>query len=190
MNQEANTNREEVINKLTTFLEVKYIYKSDIAFEDYSKSLFIVVLEGNCNQLTKELSSMVAKIFQDETDFLYRIFSFEYALQQLKEENLFFVHGCSSEKLIFHNTDSELDSFHEYHILEKTLSNIKSVFEKEDVKMTAFLEGANFFIEKHNLSHSAYMLHQYIELWFRYSSLFIMGKERKSHSIKDLQTYI
>ncbi|WP_339917422.1 HEPN domain-containing protein [Yeosuana marina] len=190
MNQKANTNREEVINKLTTFLEVKYIYKSNIAFEDYSKSLFIVVLEGNCNQLTKELSPMVAKIFQDETDFLYRIFSFEYALQQLNDENLFFVHGCSWEKLIFHNTDSELDSFHEYHIPEKTLSNIQSVFEKEQDKMASFLDGATFFVEKNNLPQAAFMLHQYIELWFRYAALFIMGKERKSHSIKELQTYI
>lgn len=56
--------------------------------------------------------------------------------------------------------------------------------------MATFFEGANFFIEKNNLSHAAYMLHQYIELWFRYAALFTMGKERKSHSVKELQTYM
>jgi HEPN domain-containing protein len=190
MNQETNSHRVLVISKLTTFLEVRYIYKSDIVFEDYSKSLLIVVLEGNCSSLTQELSSMVAKIFQEETEFLYRIFSFDYALQQLKEENLFFVHGCTWDKLIYQNPDAELDSFHEYHISKKTLDNIQATFEKEQHKMGAFFEGATFFIEKNNLSHAAYMLHQYIELWFRYAAFFTMGKERKSHSIKELQTYI
>lgn len=63
MTQEVNLHREQVISKLTTFLEVRYIYKSDIVFEDCSKSLLIVVLEGKCSSLTHELSSMVAKIF-------------------------------------------------------------------------------------------------------------------------------
>tara|TARA_R110000868_G_scaffold346999_1_gene608103 strand:- start:3135 stop:4301 length:1167 start_codon:yes stop_codon:yes gene_type:complete len=190
MNREPNSYREQVINKLTTLLEVKYIFKSDIVFEDYNKSLIIIVLKGNCSSLTKELSAMIAKIIQEETDFLYRIFSFEYAQQQLKEENLFFVHGCTWDKVIFHTSIAELDSFYEYHIPEKTLSIIQSTFEKECHKMAAFFDGATFFIEKNNLSHAAYMLHQYIELWFRYAALFIMGKERKSHSIKELQTYI
>ncbi|MHB1105399.1 MAG: HEPN domain-containing protein [Lutibacter sp.] len=190
MKQKTNLHREYVINKLTTILEVKYIYISDGGFEDNSKVLLIVILIENCSSLTKELSAMVAKIFQEETEFLYRIFSFEYAQQQLKDENLFFVHGCVWEKVIYHNPDAELDIFHEYQIPEKTLTNIQSAFGKERSKIAAFMDGATFFIEKNNLSHAAYMLHQYIELWFRCAALFIMGKERKSHNIKELQTYI
>ena len=190
MDDEIHNKQEQIINKLKSLLEIKYVYKTRAEKEDFFKPLLIIIQKGNCSSLANELSSMVAKIFQEETDFLYRIFSFEYAHQQLKEENLFFVNGCTWDKLIFNNTDTELDSFHEYHITEKTLSIIQSTFEKECHKMVAFFDGANFFIEKNNLSHAAYMLHQYIELWFRYSALFIMGKERKSHSIKELQTYI
>ncbi len=190
MNQKTNLHREYVINKLTAILEVKYIYISDRVFEDNNKVLLIVILQGNCSSLTKELAAMVAKIFQEETNFLYRIFSLEYAHQQLKEGALFFVHGCSWEKLIFHHPDKELDYFHGYFITEKTLSNIQSRFEKECQKVAAFLDGAHFFIEKNNFSQAAFMLHQYIQLWFRFAALLIMGKERKSHSIKELQTYI
>lgn len=190
MKQQSNSYQKQLIKKLTSLLEVKNIYKSDFRFEDFSKSLIIIVLKGNCSSLTKELSAMVAKIFQEETDFLYRIFSFEYAQQQLKQENLFFVHGCTRDKLIFHDVEIELDCLHEYPILKKTLSIIQSAFENECHKIEAFFDGASFFIEKSNLSHAAYMLHQYIELWFRYAALFTMGKERKSHSIRELQTYI
>ncbi|MFI1770705.1 HEPN domain-containing protein, partial [Thalassobellus citreus] len=190
MNETTNLDRKHILNKLKSLLEIKYIYETRIEKEDSIKPILIIILKGKCSSLTQELSAMVAKIFQEETDFLYRIFSFEYAHQQLKEENLFFVHGCTWNKLVFHNPDDELDSFHEHHIPEKTLNNMQSTFEKECHKMTVFLEGATFFIENKNLSHAAYMLHQHIELWFRFVALFIMGKERKSHSIKELQTYV
>lgn len=180
----------QIVRKLTVLLDVKYIYKSGVTFKNCNTSLFILILEGNCSSLTRELSSMVAKIFQEETNFLYRIFSFEYAARQLKEENLFFVHGCSWEKQIFRNPNAEPDIFHRYQIVEKVLVNIQSGFEKECKKITSFLEGAHFFIEKDNLPQAAFMFHQYIELWFRYAALFTMGKERKSHGIKELQTYV
>jgi HEPN domain-containing protein len=190
MNQEQNSYQEQIITKLTTLLEVKYIYSSEFVVEASIKTLIIILLKRNCSSLTHDLSAMVAKIFQEETDFLYRIFSFEYAQQQLKKENLFFIHGCSWDKVIFHDPETELDCLHEYHIPKKTLNIIQAASEKECRKIAAFYDGATFFIKKNNLSHAAYMLHQYIELWFRYAALFTMGNERKIHSIKELQTYI
>ena len=190
MDDKIHTKQEQIIDKLKSLLEIKYIYKTKIEQDDFIKPLLIVILKEICSPLTKELSTMVAKIFQEETDFLYRIFSFEYAHHQLKEGNLFFVHSCSWEKHIFYNPGSELDRFHDYYATEKTLKNIQSNFKKERHKMAAFFDGAIFFIEKNNLSHAAYMLHQHIELWFRYTALILMGKERKSHSIKELQTYL
>jgi len=181
--------QEQIIDRLKSLLEIKYVFKSIVTTAN-NQVLFIVILKVNCSSLSKELSSMVAKIFQEETEFLYRIFSLNYAQQQLMKENLFFVHGCTWDKLIYQNTNAELDSFHEYYIPKKTLDNIQATFEKERHKMAVFFDGATFFIEKNNLSHATYMLHQYIELWFRYAALFTMGKERKSHNIKELQTYI
>jgi HEPN domain-containing protein len=190
MEDKIRSKQEQIVEKLKSLLEIKYIYKSRVEREISLKPLLIVILKGNCSPLTKESSSMVAKIFQEETEFLYRIFPLDYAHQQLKEENLFFVHGCTWDKLIYQNSDAELNSFHEYQIPQNTLSKILSTFDKEHNKMTAFLDGATFFIEKNNLPQATFMLHQYIELWFRFVSLFTMGKERKSHSIKELQTYI
>lgn len=190
MDDEVNTKQERIINKLKSLLEIKYVYESTVKSKDVFKPLLIVILKGNCSNLTQELSSMAAKIFQEETDYLYRIFSFQYAQQQLKEENLFFVHGCAWEKVIYQQPDEEVDSFHEYRISNKTLSNIQCDFEKEQNKIDGFMDGAIFFIEKKKLPHAAYMLHQYIELWFRFSAFLTMGKERKSHSIKELQGYI
>lgn len=186
MKQEVDIHEDFIINKLKSLLELKYLYKTTC----FGRSLFIIVLKGNCSSLTQELSAMVAKIFQEETDSLFRIFSFDYAEQQLREGNLFFVHGCKWDNVIYKNSDSELDIFHEYTADKKTLGTIEVSFQKECTKITAFIDGATFFIEKENYTQAAFMLHQYIELWYRYAALCIMGKERKSHSIKELQTYL
>ncbi|GAA3557743.1 HEPN domain-containing protein [Snuella lapsa] len=189
MNSITN-NKQGILTKLNTLLEVKHVFKSIIDNSENNRFVLIVILKGNCSSLTQELSSMVAKIFEHETDYLYRIFSFDYAQEQLNHGNLFFVHGCSRENMIFQNSDSGLDIFQEYYADKKTLIIIEANFQKECNKMAAFMDGATFFIEKENYSQAGFMLHQYIELWFRYAALFIMGKERKSHSIKELQTYV
>lgn len=190
MYKEIYAKQGQIIEKLKSILEIKYIYELRIEKEGFFKPILIVILKENCRELTQELSSMVAKIFENETDYLYRIFSFKYAEQQLKYENLFFVNGCLWERVISLKSDVELDVFYKYQVDKKTLSRIEANFQKEHEKMAAFMDGATFFIENQNFSQAAFMLHQFIELWFRYAALFIMGKERKSHSIKELQTFI
>lgn len=190
MDDKTHTIQEQIINKLKSLLEIKYIYELRIEKEGFFKPILTVILKENCRELTQELSSMVAKIFENETDYLYRIFSFKYAEQQLKDENLFFVNGCLWERVISLKSDVELDVFYKYQVDKKTLSRIEANFQKEHEKMAAFMDGASFFIENENFPQAAFMLHQYIELWMRYAALFMMGKERKSHSIKELQTYI
>ncbi|MFI0429201.1 HEPN domain-containing protein [Mariniflexile sp. HMF6888] len=189
MGQETNSNREQVINKLTTFLEVKYIYKLDIVFEDYGKSLLIIVLKETSPSLTQGLSSMVAKIFQEETDVLYRIFSFEHAQQQLREENLFFIHGCHPSKLIYKSDNTDIGL--KVPVIHKDTKEAMALgFENELSRVGAFMEGATFYMENKNFPQAAFMLHQYMEIWFRNAELLVMGKEIKSHSIKEHQTHI
>lgn len=186
MKPQVDIHEDRIINNLKSLLEIKYIYKAD----SFGRSLFIIILKGNCSSLTQELSAMVAKIFQEESDSLFRIFSFEYAEQQLRKGNLFFVHGCRWDNVVYKSSALELDVFHEYTANEKTVNNIEASFQREYTKIMAFKDGATFFIEKENYPQAAFMLHQYTELWYRYAALFIMGKERKSHSIKELQTYL
>jgi|GEM_PF-316942 len=190
MHQENHLNMEMVIQKLTTLLDVKYIYKSDVTFNEDSKPLLLILLKDHCGTLSNDLSSMVAKIFEDATAYHYRIFGYDYAKQQLHENNLFFVYGCQWEHCIYKDATAEVDVFFEYHIQPKTLNIVKARFDTEHLKMAAFMDGAGFFVEQGHLAQAVFMLHQCMELWYRYAALFIMGKERKSHRIKDLQTYI
>src|SRR5690606_17375442 len=167
MKDKTHVDQNPIIDRLISLLEIKYVYESKAEGEGSQRPILIVILNGNSSSLTQELSSMVAKIFQEETDYLYRIFSFEYAEKQLREGNLFFVHGCSWGKVIFHNPDDEVDIFQRYRLDVNTLIVIRSDFQKEFVKINAFMDGATFFIEKENYAQSAFLIHQYLELWFR-----------------------
>ncbi|MFC5194763.1 HEPN domain-containing protein [Bizionia hallyeonensis] len=190
MSQILNSHQEQVINKLTTLLDIKYIYQSDTGLAGGNQPLLIVVLSGYCSALTQKLSAMVAKICQEETAMLYRIFPLDYAEEQLIADNLFFVYHCSWDKLVYQSPQTEPDRFQEYQIPQSTSNNIQTSFNKESQKLAGFLKGATFFMDNHQGSHAAYMLHQYIELWFRFAALITMGKARKSHRIKELQSYI
>src|SRR5690606_29587895 len=171
-------------------LDIRYIYRSEIGFKDHNKSLFIIIMEGDCSSLSHELSSMVGKIFQNETDSLYRLFSYGYARQQLQDENLFFVVGCKWTNLIYQNSRKDVDLFHQFRMDKEAFYRIGFSFDKEMERIKGFSKGAIFYLENGDLSSSAFMFHQVMQLLFRTVELFMMGKERKSHSIKEHQTYI
>lgn len=180
----------QIVNKLTALLEIRYIYRQEIPIGGDTTYLFIVILEGTGSQLSQELSPMIGKIFQEETNSLYRVFPYGYAEQQMKDGNLFFVHGCAGSNLIYSGSTEEMDLFHGNRADQKTLDTIQFNFGKELDKINGFMEGAAFFLENGSWSQSVFLYHQVMELLFRNAELFLMGKERKCHSIKEHQAYI
>lgn len=65
-----------------------------------------------------------------------------------------------------------------------------SYFEKEMTRIRAFEQGFLFYLRKGNLSQSAFMLHQTIELGLRTAESLLIGKEKITHSLRNHQDYI
>ncbi|MGS2760994.1 HEPN domain-containing protein [Sinomicrobium sp. M5D2P9] len=172
----------DITQKLVQLLEVQYIYQTDIE----EGSLLIILLRGRCSALTTELATTVGRIFQEETAYRYRIFDMDYAEEQLKDKNLFFIHGCLPHKLVYKATE-DAPGLLPYTVDEVVKNHLKVRYTNETVKARAFLEGAQYYKRDQYRPHAALMLHQYVEISLRFATLFIMGKERKSHSIKELQ---
>ncbi|MCQ0112646.1 HEPN domain-containing protein [Zhouia amylolytica] len=179
----------QIVSKITGLLEVQCIYLSELIIRKARRPLYVIILTGNCSSLTRELATMVAKIFQEGTTVLYRIFSLEYASQQLKDHNLFFMEHCRSECLKF-SSSGEKSGIVAYAMTQYAFENQLKRHQGESNKIEAFKSGAEFFRKNQNHAQAAFMFHQYIELWYRYLALSFMGKERKSHSIKELQVYL
>tara|TARA_R110002020_G_scaffold63170_2_gene168673 strand:+ start:31602 stop:32777 length:1176 start_codon:yes stop_codon:yes gene_type:complete len=179
-----------IIQKLTSLLEVRHIFVSPTGSAGQAMPLLIVVLDENGPALSQDLSGMVAKIFQEGTPYLYRIFSGTYAEKQLREGNLFFVHACTADRSIFRHQDAGPDAFLGFRPDARILERTEQHFQQELLKLDSFRMGAAFFRERQNHAQAAFMWHQYMELWFRTIELFCMGKERKCHNIREHQTYI
>src|SRR5690606_8218590 len=133
---------QQIVNKLTALLEIQYIYRSEIVIGDRVSSLFIVILEGNSSSLSHELSSMVGKIFQDETDSLNRFFAFGYALHQLTGGSMFVVHGSDWSNLICLKSKRDMVLLDQYKTDQRILHSIPFNFDKGLKKIGGFIDGA------------------------------------------------
>src|SRR5690606_10624969 len=154
---------QQIVSKLSTLLDIRYIYKSEIGFKDHNKSLFIIIMEGDCSSLSHELSSMVDKIFQNETDSLYRLFSYGYAQQQLQDENLFFVVGCKWTNLIYQNSRKDVDLFHQFRMDKEVFYRIGFSFDKEMERIKGFSKAAFFCFKNGNYRRTQFIFIKVLE---------------------------
>lgn len=171
-------------------MEIRMIYRSGVQQELYPKSVFIIILDKDDTALSPELRTMVDKIFREETDCLYRVFALEYAAQQLKEENLFFVYGLRKENLVYSKSGIPGDPFPGITVNEALFSRVKDRLKQELTKADHFWESATFCLEDEDLRQAALMFHQHMEYLFRIIELFVMGQEKESHNIREHQTYV
>lgn len=183
----------QILSKLTLLPEVKLIYKltSD---RNIDNRLFIILLDPNCSTKSEELSLILEDICEEDNDFLYRVFSFEYARQQLLEQNLFFVHGCLWTHLVYSSSTENIDLFYKYNVKPTQLDRMYLDFNKELDKVNYLMDGANYFLEKGNLRHPILLFHQIIELLYRNVEVFMMGEECLFHSLQEhhsnITTYV
>ncbi|MBC9798611.1 hypothetical protein, partial [Sinomicrobium weinanense] len=181
---------QQIVNKLISLMEIRMIYRSEVHRGFYSKPVFIILLDSERTALSPELLTTVDKIFREETDSLYRVFSLEYTAEQLKEENLFFINGLREKKLIYRKPEIPGDPFPGKTINEALYSRVKDRLKEEFTKTDHFWEGAIFCLEDEDLRQAALMFHQHMEHLFRTVELFIMGQEKESHSIREHQSYV
>ncbi|MDT0651698.1 HEPN domain-containing protein [Autumnicola edwardsiae] len=174
---------QSIIRQLIEILAIKAIYVIPF-IEEAEKQLFLVIKKG-ADSINNKLIS-VTEIFQEHPQFVYRIYEETYAIEQLKEGNIFFLQGFLIKYLKYGALKTECKDWDFKEALQKT----ETLFKKEYTKALDFQQGANFYIEKENYPQAAFMFHQSIELSFRTVELITMGKEKICHGITYHQKYI
>lgn len=182
--------QQEIITRLVAELEILLIFISEALYSDQKASTWILISKKKHAKLTEQQLRSIKSIFQEYDISHYLIFSSDYLYKQIAEENLFFIQYCLPQNIVYQNPDfdeSKLNGF-SFHI--NTLDRIKTNINEELNKATSFLDGANFYIEQKNLEQTSFMLHQYMELLLRSLGLFVLGREKVSHSIKEQQIFL
>src|SRR5690606_15170120 len=181
---------QQIINKLISLMEIAMIYRSQVDRKLHSEPVLIIIVDRSWTSLPAELLATLAKIFREETDYLYLTFSLEYIEQQLNEYNLFFVYGLRKENLIYCNPKMPNAPICENTVNEDFFSRVKNQLKKKLGETNRFWENAITSAKKSDFQKAAFMFHNYMELFFRAVELFMKGKEKESHRIREHQSYI
>src|SRR5690606_31215790 len=104
--------------------------------------------------------------------------------------NLFLFTSCQPQKLIYKKENSEFvpipDNF-DFTKCQELAADLKN---REQQKIDEFKEGYYHFKETGKHSLASFMLHQAVELTYRYLELLLVAKERITHSIRCHHLYL
>lgn len=173
---------QKIIHNLIEKLAVKAIYVIPF-IKETEKQLFLII-KNDTDPNSKPIS--IAEIFQEHPKCVYRIYEEAYAIDQLKEGNIFFLQGLLEKNLKY----GAISTLHQNLNFKEAFKNAADLFNKEHNKALDFQEGAKFYVDKENYPQAAFMLHQAMELAFRTVELISMGKEKICHGILQHQKYI
>lgn len=180
----------QILSKLNSLPRVQLIYQLKLDRNTNRKSLFIFILDKNCAFVPKELSLMLENIFGNETDYMYRVFPFEYARQQLIGHNLFFVRLCLFGRRVYSSSKEGTELFGPHSVISEQMKMIRLDFKKEMERVGNLMEGAIYLLEQGNMRQPALLFHQTVKLLFFKVALFMKGEAYPSQSLKEQQRFI
>lgn len=180
----------QILSKLNSLPQVQLIYQLKLDRNTNRESLFIFILDKNCAIVPKELSLVLESIFSNETDCMYRVFTFEYVRQQLMEQNLFFVRAGLFGQRVYSTFKEGTDLFDQYGVTSEQLKLIHQDFTKELERVENLMEAAIYLLEQGDFLQPALLFHQTVKLLFLKMALFMKGEAYPSHSLKEQQWFI
>lgn len=185
----TNEDVKRIIEVLTAKFNIEQIYLNTYNREKLPYELIILVSD----KYVKTLGDLVPRITNSIRDYPRYRMSCYIAFQakdKIKEGNLFLFTSCVPEKMIYKREGSEFDIIPDAFDFEKFVKKVHALRNKELQKVDEFKEGYFFYKEKGQYSMASFMMHQTIELTYRYLEILLSAKERLKHSIRGHHHYL
>lgn len=179
-----NTLLQEVILRMTNLIKIERIYHIKEQEGASVSNLLVILISNKTSEVVPEICPIINTILFSYPNFRYRLFFAHQAKDHIKRGNLFLYDSCSARNLVYSDPESDFKLYPESMNIKTMFEKAKLRFQKEMLKVQSFREGADFYVERENYAHAAFMVHQHIELVFRAIEQFAMGKEKVTHSIK------
>jgi len=173
----------EVMNGLTEKYDIESIYLNAHNNTDTCRELVILV----SNKYVKNLGELVPKMVNTIKAFGdYRVLCYVafQAKDKIREGNLFLFTACQPDKLAYRKDASDFNPIPDNLDFKKCLELANALRSREAQKIDEFRDGYFHFKEQKKYAMAAFMLHQTIELTYRYLELLLTAKERITHSIR------
>jgi len=173
----------QVLLAITQTYNIEEIYLHTFHEEELPYEL-VILLSNKC---VKYLGELVPKITNTIRAFpKYRLMCYIafQAKDKIREGNLFLYSSCQPHQRVYKNEQSDFVLLPENLDPSQCLELAVGLRNREQQKIIDFKEGYDHFKAKGKLAMAAFMLHQVLELTYRYLELLLTAKERISHSIR------
>lgn len=182
-------NYKDIIAVLTTKFNIEQIYLNTYNREKLPYELVILV----SNIYVKTMGDLVPRItnsIRDYPEFRVSCYVAFQAKNKIRSGNLFLFTSCVTEKLLYKKEGSDFVLIPDSFDFEKFSKKVYDIRVGELKKVEEFKEGYFFYKEKSQHSMAAFMIHQAIELTYRYLEVVLSAKERVKHSIRGHHHYL
>ncbi|RAV29307.1 hypothetical protein [Sinomicrobium soli] len=180
-----NANIQKIVNRITNLIRTEYIYYFETGTgEAHLKWLLVLYPEGALS-LQQDQKELISGMLENQSGYVLRLYSLQYALRQLQEGNLFFLRVYDKSNLVYSKSEEPLEHLMDDLTPVQALERAESRFDRDYNRVGAFNEGALFYVEREDFSQALFMTHQVMELGSRLMEIMLVGKEKVCHDIRD-----
>ena len=179
----------EIIQILTIQYNIEEIY---LNIYNGQTSLFELIILVS-NKYVKALDTLVPKILnsiKEYPQYKIRCYIAFQAKNSIGAGNLFLFTTCQPQKLIYKKEGSDFVPIPKNMNYAKCKELAIALRDQEQQKVDEFKEGYYHFKMQGKYGLASFMLHQAIELTYRYLELLLVAKERITHSIRIHHVYL
>lgn len=187
------TSIKHLVATLIGRLHIDQIYQWEYARNGKKLTLLHIHLQPESGMRFGEAKEICINLFEKHPMVFFTLY-YRREVQHFIEDGLArFRLICRAENKIYPlpELNEEVDTVLEP--LSLLLNKSKGYIATERNKISAFIEGYEFYRNAGNTAHAALMLHQALELTLRLASMLLVGYEKKSHcllnNVEHLRTY-
>lgn len=181
--QNTNTDLAYIISLITARFDIEQIYLN--RYEEGTASNELVILGSR--KYIKSIGDIAPKIenlIKDYPDYKVICYAASKAKSRIREGNLFLFTSCQPNKLVYQKEGADYDPIPAGWTFERCKELAYAFWDRERAKIDEFKEGFYHFKENGKHPLAAFMAHQVLELTYRALELFLIGKEKMTHTIR------
>lgn len=174
---------EQIVFEISQKFNIEQIYLNRYDRDIVPNELIILVSNKHLRSLGLLVPQIISAI-KNFPNFKVKCYIAFQVRDKIREGNLFLFSSCQPDKLVYQKESSNFTPIANNLNFTKCLENAIELTDRELRKIDEFREGYYHFKTIKRYSLAAFMLHQTLELTYRYLELLLSAKEKLTHSIR------
>jgi len=179
-----------ITNELLDFINADSVYYSLNNTNGGPEIIFSIFMHRDSIQIEGDLFAVADRVFKPYPEIGYQILSCDYAEDALRKGNLFLLRHCTLGELAYSNPSADHAFYPEEATVSKLVRRASKHFKKRMNKVDVYLLDVPRSIEYQNYLEAAFIIHKAMELLYKTSTNFIMGKQYVAKSIAAQQLHL